>query len=274
MIKIYRFLTVAIFAFLLSSVISCSETNSSKKDIIGKWTADDGSTLEFLKDGAVISVKKGTSSAGNYKFLPDGRLKMDIGGPSGSKIFEVSFDKEGRLNLKEPAGEVSRYLSEKAYKAKLDARKRAEEAARKSEEEKIKANFVFFDLTVLDKTTKLMWTRDGYLAGKAMTWNDAFNFIKKLNERKYAGYSDWRLPVRKELETLPNFVKSNGVEKEISIFFIRIGFKDVQSSHYWSSSTFADNINYAWIVNMWDGNVYYYNKSYHNYYVWPVRAGQ
>lgn len=252
------FFTIAVLTFVLFSVSSCSKANSNKKDIIGKWIANDGDTLEFVEDGTVILVKSGMSLAGNYKFLPDGHLKMDVGGFFGSKVFEVSFDELGGLILKEPTGEASRYLIEKPNKAQLEAQRKAEE--------EIKSNFVFSDLTFLDKTNFLtkplvMWTRDGNLAGKKMTWNDAFNFIKRLNEQKYAGYNDWRLPTKEELETLLNFVKSNGM-----------GFINVQSAYYWSSSAGIYK-NFVWAVHMWDG-VVNGSKDGDVLYVWPVRSGQ
>lgn len=51
------------------------------------------------------------------------------------------------------------------------------------------------------------------------------------------------------------------------------GWANVQSNNYWSSSTYANNTDNAWNVNMWDGNVNANNKTNNNY-VWPVRAGE
>lgn len=56
----------------------------------------------------------------------------------------------------------------------------------------------------LDPQTGLMWARNGNIAGKRMTWDEAMSWVKKLN---YAGYSDWRLPTIEELEA---FVKLGG----------------------------------------------------------------
>jgi len=42
---------------------------------------------------------------------------------------------------------------------------------------------------------------------------------------------------------------------------------------YWSSATYAASTGYAWLVNLYHGNVSYDTKVT-TYYVWPVRGGQ
>ena len=136
--------------------------------------------------------------------------------------------------------------------------------------------FIFSDLTATDKVTGLMWTKDGNIAEKKLAWKEAFKLIEKLNKQKYAGYSDWRLPTKEELETLVAYAKSRGYRgynRDINKLFNKIGFKDVQAFLYWSSSTYACITTSAWFVNMGDGRVDCYFKTA-AYYVWPVRAGQ
>jgi len=50
-------------------------------------------------------------------------------------------------------------------------------------------------------------------------------------------------------------------------------FTNVQSSYYWSSSTYAISTYYAWDVGMGSGSVSYSSKD-NGYFVWPVRSGQ
>ena len=100
-----------------------------------------------------------------------------------------------------------------------------------------------------------------------MTYEKANDFIKKLNEKSYAGYTDWRLPSVKELISLIDYSQYNPALPQGH------PFTNVQSSYYWSSTSHAHYTNHAWIVYMYYGYVHYSNKT--NYlYVWPVRAGR
>ncbi|MFQ5483529.1 MAG: DUF1566 domain-containing protein [Nitrospinaceae bacterium] len=60
------------------------------------------------------------------------------------------------------------------------------------------------DNTVTDTKFKLMWTReDSYLMrGKWCNWMGANKFIAWLNEQKFAGHDDWRLPKSQECRNL------------------------------------------------------------------------
>jgi len=46
----------------------------------------------------------------------------------------------------------------------------------------------------------------------------------------------------------------------------------VQSSLYWSGTTYEGDTGDAWYVDVYSGYVYYGGKS-HYHYVWPVRGG-
>ena len=50
-------------------------------------------------------------------------------------------------------------------------------------------------------------------------------------------------------------------------------FTNVQSSTYWSSSTYVSSPAFAWRVNLADGYVDIDVKAY-GHHVWPVRGGQ
>ena len=147
----------------------------------------------------------------------------------------------------------------------------------KQEKEKLgKDIFTFDKLTVKDNSSGLVWTIDSNLAGKKVDWEEAKKFIAKINTEKYAGYNDWRLPSQKELKSLAisgKVIQKFYKEEKINLAFNRAGFRNAQSSYYWSSSTFAGDTDFAWVVSMDVGLVHSGYKS-HNYYVWPVRSGR
>lgn len=130
--------------------------------------------------------------------------------------------------------------------------------------------FVPDRLTVLDRTSGLVWIKDGNLAGKRLSWQGANDFIKELNKKGYAGKKDWRLPGKAELETLVNYAKAAGYT-EIADALNKIGFKDVLPDCYLSSELDKSRPGHAWVVDMYDGSVLSDNANTANCYVLPVR---
>lgn len=63
------------------------------------------------------------------------------------------------------------------------------------------SRFIFSEKTVTDKQTGLIWTRNASLLGSS-DWDNAFKQVKNINHKKYAGFNDWRLPSKVEMETL------------------------------------------------------------------------
>jgi len=125
--------------------------------------------------------------------------------------------------------------------------------------------------TVTDNLTGLMWTKDANLPGTSKTWQEALDYVKGINTGTYSnfGYTDWRLPNRKELQSLIDRNRYNPT--------LPSGhpFTNVQGVYYWSSTSYAISSYNAWIVSMGYGYVDDVSKSYDDfYYVWPVRSGQ
>ena len=140
------------------------------------------------------------------------------------------------------------------------------------------------DTSITDNLTGLVWAPNGNLmqtrdpgfdndgtAGDGrVTWYHEMDYVEKLNNESYLGHGDWRLPNVNELESLVNADVPNS-----ATWLNSQGFTNVQSYYYWSSTTYAYDTDYAWIVNMNVGDVLYgFNKSYSFIYAWPVRAGQ
>ncbi len=65
------------------------------------------------------------------------------------------------------------------------------------------------DSVVIDHTTGLIWHQSG--SDEEMDWPKAKQWVKKLNGKGYAGYSDWRLPTVEEAISLlePNINPSS-----------------------------------------------------------------
>jgi len=170
--------------------------------------------------------------------------------------------------------EQRRQIEEQRRADELRRQQAAEQQSQLEEQQRAeKERFAFAEMTALDKKTKLMWTRDANIARKPMNWDKANEFVMGLNNSGYAGYHDWRLPSKKELLTLVDYAKSQGVSRNLYEFFNRIGFAKVQWNHYWSSTTLALPIRASIVDFYGDGGVdSSFKANVHN--VWCVRGGQ
>jgi hypothetical protein len=122
---------------------------------------------------------------------------------------------------------------------------------------------------VTDNLTGLMWSRDGSLAG-TRNWQGALDWVDSLNSGGgLCGYTDWRLPNRRELKSLVNRQQPNSAG-----WLNTQGFSAVQGNYYWSSSSYVPDTLSAWVVHMYDGYVYNAYKFFNYINVWPVRSGQ
>ncbi len=138
------------------------------------------------------------------------------------------------------------------------------------------------DTTITDNLTGLVWAPNGNLMQTrdpnwkqsqtfvgAVTWQNALDYVAKLNAENYLGHNDWRLPNFKEVGSLVNNAQTNTAE-----WLNSQGFTNVRASDfYWSSTSYTNDAAKAWAVDMVWGNIKYLNKAY-SYYVWPVRGGQ
>ena len=124
--------------------------------------------------------------------------------------------------------------------------------------------------TVTDRRTGLMWLKDANPCGKKV-WPSAKSYCDNLS---CAGYSDWRLPSKAELQGLGTEPPTTWEIDTPSESWKTPGapFTNVQSNVYWSGTRYAPNPGGAWRVYMYNGYVNCHDKSPDGY-VWPVRGG-
>ncbi len=87
--------------------------------------------------------------------------------------------------------------------------------------------------------------------GDSAVWDSC----NELNNTFFAGFTSWRAPIFSEL----NHFYDNAYSENTDLF------PNTMMSHYWSSSGYEDNLNYAYGINFSNGNIGYYNKTYADY---------
>lgn len=97
------------------------------------------------------------------------------------------------------------------------------------------------DSTITDHATGLMWMQNDSRTG--MNWEDALSYAENM---EYAGYSDWRLPDAKELQSILDYTRSPGTTSSAAIDPL---FNSTQISNesgqvdypcYWTSTTHSN----------------------------------
>ncbi|MBF0565047.1 MAG: DUF1566 domain-containing protein [Nitrospirae bacterium] len=122
------------------------------------------------------------------------------------------------------------------------------------------------DQTITDKLTGLMWTKNANLAGEK-TWQQALDYVTSMNTGSGTyGYTDWRLPNRKELRSPVDYSRYDAA--------LPAGnpFTNVKSMNcYLSSTTRSCNTCDAWCV--WESGGVTNSFKSTSYDVRPVRSG-
>ncbi|MBN1257162.1 MAG: DUF1566 domain-containing protein [Planctomycetes bacterium] len=94
------------------------------------------------------------------------------------------------------------------------------------------------DGTILDHATGLMWTKAD--SGETMTWGQALAWAENLDS---GGYSDWRLPNIKELQSIVDYSRCPDATKSATIdpVFEATAIEDEEGNqdyaYYWSSTS-------------------------------------
>lgn len=118
---------------------------------------------------------------------------------------------------------------------------------------------------VFDNLTGLYWSANASLAGLPLEWTEAHRFIEQMNTAAELGYSDWRLPGRRELRSLICH------QSRRPALPADHPFDNVFPHWYWSATTVAAHPDHAWYVNMDGGRMFYGGKD-QAFMLWPVRG--
>ncbi len=106
------------------------------------------------------------------------------------------------------------------------------------------------DGTITDSATGLMWTQDdsGVSVPAGFNWEEALAWVQTQNAAEYLGYSNWRLPNVKELESIVDYTRSPWTTDSAAIdpLFNATVITDEAGeddyAFYWSGTTHASTM--------------------------------
>ncbi|MDZ7642455.1 MAG: DUF1566 domain-containing protein [Desulfurivibrio sp.] len=125
--------------------------------------------------------------------------------------------------------------------------------------------FISAGEVVRDALTGLYWTRNANPNDFPVTWPEALALAAAMNAEQAHGYTDWRLPNRRELLSLLSYQTKKPA--------LPAGhpFTNVFLGWCWSSTSAAINPAYAWYIHLEGGRMFYGHKDQY-YLFWPVRG--
>lgn len=100
---------------------------------------------------------------------------------------------------------------------------------------------------ILDRRAGLMWQQSS--SAKSMWFDQAKNFIERLNRERHAGYRDWRIPTLEEAMSLMRRRNGNGGELFLNSLF------NPKQGGIWTSDLIAGGA-LAWVVFFNYGSCY------------------
>jgi serine/threonine protein kinase len=124
-----------------------------------------------------------------------------------------------------------------------------------------KAKTISGDPVVIDHATNLVWHPSG--SSNPMIFKEAKKWAQELNQKSYAGYSDWRLPTLEEAASLLETDKKNDLY--LDTLFSR------EQPWIWTGDPSGKK--WTWTVNFKDGRTHWNHINSMNY-VKPVRSLQ
>ncbi len=130
------------------------------------------------------------------------------------------------------------------------------------------------DSVVTDRVTGLTWQQSQ--ADGTMFYTAARQYVEGLNEKKFAGFQDWRLPTLDQAKSLVEPVRNHSGLHIAAIFGIK---KDVQDQSkgerrigIWTSDKYG--ISRSWVSDFRFGSTFHAPLDSGRFYVRAVRSGQ
>lgn len=124
--------------------------------------------------------------------------------------------------------------------------------------------FVAEGNTVLDRLLDKTWYIPQSLIPDPITWKTAFDWIALMNHRKVTGFTDWRLPNIRELESLVDTTRHLPAAMPENLTSGNL-------EGYWSSTTSVYEPAYAWVLYPKDGEIGVGFKQKADFYVLAIR---
>lgn len=139
--------------------------------------------------------------------------------------------------------------------------------------------FVILEKTAVDQATGVVWMKNANLPETPLLWkgdDNVYAFIQRLNSELYAGYADWRVPSKAEMNSLIDYAKSFDYDpKKMETWpyqnLKRAGFQDVRDYGYWTTTRHSQSE--LWIADFASGQIMA-KPDDKPYYLWPVRGGR
>ncbi|HYB99751.1 MAG TPA: DUF1566 domain-containing protein [Candidatus Limnocylindrales bacterium] len=140
------------------------------------------------------------------------------------------------------------------------------------------------DGTVTDRVTGLTWEKLDYSDGvhDVDSYGDWATMVSakitQLNASSFAGHSDWRVPNRRELESLVRVgIHAPAIQPEFNngctTGCLNTSCSCTASAAYWSSTAYAGDPSHRWIVDFGSGVVTHVDKHSALYRLRAVRGG-
>ncbi|MFO7817540.1 MAG: DUF1566 domain-containing protein [Thermodesulfobacteriota bacterium] len=107
---------------------------------------------------------------------------------------------------------------------------------------------------VQDKYTQLVWCKESDVSIFPLTWQESLRLISALNEEKFLGRSDWRMPNRRELRSLIDH------QQRMPALPSENPFSGIQESWYWTGTSSAQFPDYAWYIHLAGGRMFWGRK--------------